>query len=217
MVGTSLDLVAYNNTLPGDVAGSSPGTGDFANALGGRQFNILHLNIVAQTASPVTAIPASLTTNNFYAAASATVTRHITMSDAGAACPPGMTGCGWLDSAFYDMEVINHTVILNTTEIWEIQNVSAFAHPFHMHNIQFYILDRNGIAPPTYERGWKDVMQVRSNTTARFITRFTDYADSTMPYMYHCHNLFHEDAGMMGQYLVIDTHACPFSGIHRKR
>jgi FtsP/CotA-like multicopper oxidase with cupredoxin domain len=209
--GTSLDLIAYNNTLPGDVAGSSAGTGVFANALGGRQFNLLHLNVGAMTANPVTAFPATLLNTTFPSAANATVTRHITMSDGGALCPAGFSGCGMLDSAFFNINVINQTIILNTTEIWEIQNVSAFAHPFHMHNIQFYILDRNGVAAPTYEKGWKDVMQVRANTTARFITRFTDYADSIRPYMYHCHNLFHEDGGMMGQFVVIDTMRLPIA------
>lgn len=205
LTGTSVDLVAYNNTLPGDVAGSSAGTGVFANALGGRQFNMLHLNIGAATSNPITTFPTTLVTNSFPNTTDATVTRHITMSDAGSNCPAAFSGCSWLDSTFFDINVINNTVILNTTEIWEIQNLSAFAHPFHMHNIQFYILDRNGIAAPTYERGWKDVMQVRANTTARFITRFADYADSIRPYMYHCHNLYHEDGGMMGQFLVIDT------------
>ena len=46
---------------------------------------------------------------------------------------------------------------------------------------------------------------VRSNTTARVITKFEDYADDETPYMYHCHILFHEDFGMMGQFLVLDT------------
>jgi hypothetical protein len=32
---------------------------------------------------------------------------------------------------------------------------------------------------------------------------FTDYADPAWPYMFHCHILRHEDAGMMGQFLVL--------------
>lgn len=213
LTGTSVDLVAYNNSLPGDVAGGSVGTGVFANALGARQFNMLHLNIGAQTANPVTVFPTTLLNLTYPSAASATKTRHITMSDGGASCPAGFSGCGMLDSTYFNMNVINQTIILNTTEIWEVQNVSAFAHPFHMHNVQFYILDRNGVAAPTYEKGWKDVMQVRPSTTARFITRFTDYADSVRPYMYHCHNLFHEDGGMMGQFVVIDTMRPPIANI----
>jgi FtsP/CotA-like multicopper oxidase with cupredoxin domain len=33
--------------------------------------------------------------------------------------------------------------------------------------------------------------------------RFADYTDQMMPYMYHCHLMFHEDMGMMGQFVVV--------------
>jgi Putative multicopper oxidases len=32
---------------------------------------------------------------------------------------------------------------------------------------------------------------------------FTDYTDPDFPYMYHCHLLWHEDRGMMGQFVVV--------------
>jgi bilirubin oxidase len=35
------------------------------------------------------------------------------------------------------------------------------------------------------------------------ITGFDDYADAASPYMFHCHILEHEDAGMMGQFVVV--------------
>ena len=34
--------------------------------------------------------------------------------------------------------------------------------------------------------------------------RFTDYTDRDTPYMFHCHLLSHEDAGMMGQFVVVE-------------
>ena len=37
---------------------------------------------------------------------------------------------------------------------------------------------------------------------ARFLTSFNDFADDTVPYMYHCHMLTHEDQCMMGQFVV---------------
>ena len=36
------------------------------------------------------------------------------------------------------------------------------------------------------------------------ILRFEDYADPDTPYMYHCHLLWHEDQGMMGQFAVVE-------------
>ncbi len=202
--GQTCELKAFNGSLPPDVGGSQPGSGIFANQLGGRTFNLLHINVGMQTINPVTSIPGILTTNNFWPDTTANVTRHIIMSDA-PNCPPGMNGCAWLDSTLFDINEINQTVLLNNTEIWELQNLSIHAHPFHIHGVQFKILDYNGTNAPAYEQGWKDIVMVRSNTTARVITRFEDYADDSMPYMYHCHIMFHEDFGMMGQFLVVDS------------
>jgi bilirubin oxidase len=35
--------------------------------------------------------------------------------------------------------------------------------------------------------------------------QFKDYSDANLPYMFHCHILEHEDAGMMGQFAVVDS------------
>jgi bilirubin oxidase len=44
---------------------------------------------------------------------------------------------------------------------------------------------------------------VDPGSAVRAIAQFADFADPQHPYMYHCHNLEHEDAGMMGQFLVV--------------
>ena len=98
---------------------------------------------------------------------------------------------------------INERIRLNTTEIWELNNNSPMMHPFHVHNGQFQVLDRNGNSPPANEMGWKDTVKVGSGETVRIIMHFTDFSDETNPYMYHCHILEHEDRGMMGQFLVV--------------
>jgi FtsP/CotA-like multicopper oxidase with cupredoxin domain len=102
-----------------------------------------------------------------------------------------------------DMNRIDETVRLGDTEIWTIHNNAVMAHPFHIHDIQFLILDRDGKAPSAGEAGWKDTVLVFPRETVRVISRFEDFADPKIPYMYHCHILEHEDAGMMGQFLVI--------------
>jgi len=77
------------------------------------------------------------------------------------------------------------------------------AHPMHIHDIQFRILSRNGRSPEVNERGLKDTVLVNPRETVRVMTRFEHYADETVPYMYHCHILEHEDQGMMGQFVVV--------------
>jgi FtsP/CotA-like multicopper oxidase with cupredoxin domain len=103
-----------------------------------------------------------------------------------------------------NMSRIDETVKLGATEIWEIQNrgmgMMSFPHSFHVHDVQFQILSRDGSAPAPHEAGWKDTVLVWPNEHVRIIAKFEDY---TGLYMYHCHILEHEDAGMMGQFQVV--------------
>jgi len=100
---------------------------------------------------------------------------------------------------------IDEVVTKDDIEIWEIDNREAlFYHPFHIHDVQFQILDRDGRPPSDYERGWKDTVVVNPLEKVRVIARFSDYADPHTPYMYHCHILEHEDMGMMGQFVVVE-------------
>jgi len=115
-----------------------------------------------------------------------------------------------IDRTPFDHNVVNQVIRLNDIEIWDIYNNTPFGHPFHIHDVPFYILDRDGVEPPPHERGRKDVVLVNGNERVRFITKFIDFADEEAPYMYHCHILSHEDAGMMGQFIVVD----PVTAIH---
>ncbi|WP_229668282.1 MULTISPECIES: multicopper oxidase domain-containing protein [Alphaproteobacteria] len=114
-----------------------------------------------------------------------------------------MRGGGFtINGKSMDMQRIDETVRVNTTEIWQVENASMMAHPFHIHDVQFRILDRNGRAPDAAEQGLKDTVVVYPGETVRLLLRFEDYTDADLPYMYHCHILEHEDAGMMGQFTV---------------
>ena len=116
----------------------------------------------------------------------------------------GMMGRGMsINGATMDMNVVNTRVPVGQWEIWEIVNASMMAHPFHIHNVQFRVLDRDGKAPPPMETGFKDTVIVNSREQVRLLLRFEEHTDPDLPYMYHCHILEHEDAGMMGQFVVI--------------
>jgi blue copper oxidase len=112
-----------------------------------------------------------------------------------------------MNNQTFNMDSINEVVHLNTTEVWTLVNKTLVAHPFHIHDIEFNIIEKSGLPPTPSETGWKDVVLVLPNDSVKFITKFTTYADNTTPYMYHCHLLHHEDDGMMGSFLVIDTAA----------
>ena len=97
----------------------------------------------------------------------------------------------------FDMEQIDVASKLGTTEIWEIRSQSM-AHPFHVHGTQFQILSLNGQVPPPHLRGWKDTVLVARE--AQILVPLTQPASRMQPFMFHCHILEHEDAGMMGQF-----------------
>jgi bilirubin oxidase len=103
-----------------------------------------------------------------------------------------------------DHEYVNEVVRSRDVEIWEIINLSGTYHPFHIHGVQFQILDRGGRPPEDHELGWKDTVLVSNAEIVHLIMRFPEFSDANNPYMYHCHILEHEDMGMMGQFIVTD-------------
>jgi FtsP/CotA-like multicopper oxidase with cupredoxin domain len=115
----------------------------------------------------------------------------------------GVAGMMGINGRPMKMDRIDVRVPLGNIEIWEIVNPTPLTHPFHIHDVQFRILDREGQPPLPHEHGLKDTVLVNPGSTVRVITEFADFADPKRPYMYHCHNLEHDDAGMMGQFVVV--------------
>ncbi|MFD2792089.1 multicopper oxidase family protein [Promicromonospora vindobonensis] len=102
-----------------------------------------------------------------------------------------------------DMGRIDEVAELGSTEVWEVHSTVPMPHSFHVHDVQFEVLSIDGDAPPPELTGRKDTVYLESGRDYRLLMRFDDYADPDMPYMYHCHMLMHEDAGMMGQLVVV--------------
>jgi FtsP/CotA-like multicopper oxidase with cupredoxin domain len=98
---------------------------------------------------------------------------------------------------------IDFSVTKGSTEVWDVSNLDGERPNFHVHGVRFQILTLNGGSPPAQLRGWKDTIYVPEGTRYRLVMRFTDDADPLHAYMYHCHVLYHEDKGMMGQFTVV--------------
>ena len=116
------------------------------------------------------------------------------MSMSGHADMPALIG---INGRVHDPARIDVETGLGTTEIWEIVSV-GMPHPFHVHGALFRVLSLNDAPPPAHLAGWKDVVLVEDK--AELLVNFTRPATREHPFMYHCHILEHEDAGMMGQY-----------------
>jgi spore coat protein A len=119
---------------------------------------------------------------------------------------------------------ITEKPVLNTSEIWELVNLTDDVHPIHLHMVRFQILDRRRfdafeymthgnlryvgelMAPEPNELGWKDTARVNAKTVTRILVPFVGYPGR---YVWHCHILEHEDNEMMRPYEVL-----PASGHH---
>lgn len=83
-------------------------------------------------------------------------------------------------------------------------------HPFHMHHLQFNILERdvsnvsstiwNSVKDGFIDEGWQDTVLLMPGMKVKIIMRFEDFKGL---FLYHCHNLEHEDMGMMRNFQVI--------------
>lgn len=97
----------------------------------------------------------------------------------------------------YELERVDFTVPIDTVEIWRFINQSSQPHPMHMHGAHFRVLSRTGPATPT-DAGWKDTVLVHVGETVDIALRF----DKPGLFLLHCHNLEHEDHGMMLNFVV---------------
>ena len=203
MTGQQFYLMSYASEFPTGIQGGTPipsmNTAMYS-PINGIDFNILQLNVTPPTVNPVTTIPSSLVSFTPLDEANMNDFRNIIISTQNMMSPDGPF---YFNGQMFDMERIDYRIPINNTEVWSLSNQTMVAHPFHIHDVQFFVLDRNGIPAQPYEAGFKDVVLVGPNESVRFITKFEDFADTTMPYMYHCHILMHEDDGMMGQFVVV--------------
>ncbi|MDQ6837967.1 MAG: multicopper oxidase domain-containing protein [Actinomycetota bacterium] len=108
----------------------------------------------------------------------------------------------------YNPDRIDIHATLGDTEEWLIKNVSGEEHPFHIHINDFQVISVNG--RPYDARSLQDtqVLPVHGEVVIR--QRFTGF---TGTWVYHCHILAHEDAGMMGLIEVSAPGDAPSGGV----
>ena len=102
---------------------------------------------------------------------------------------------------------------LEQLEVWEFVNQTMMAHPMHIHNVQFNVIERqssmSGLRrlPDTtrglVDDGWKDTVLVMPGERVQAAGQ-VPYLQGM--YMYHCHILEHEGMGMMRNLMVGDAH-----------
>ena len=106
-----------------------------------------------------------------------------------------------INGALFDIGRVDFAVPFGELEIWEYRNHSDEFHPMHPHGALLQVLERHGADQvPPEDTGWKDTVLVAPGETVRVLIRYQTYAGA---FVHHCHNLEHEDNGMM-QNLVVE-------------
>ena len=178
-------------------------------------FTLMEFRVSASQVSDTSELPATLRPVPRIAESAAVKTRFLTLDEVkkGMSASDGML----LNKTHWDMPITEKPV-LGTTEIWELANLTDDVHPIHLHLVRFQILDRRqfdsfqymstgtlryrsaATPPDANEMGWKDTVRVNAKAVTRIIVPFEGY---TGRYVWHCHNLEHEDNEMMRPYEVV--------------
>jgi spore coat protein A len=136
-------------------------------------------------------LPARLATFRPLTADRATVTRtfRFQAGDVG-------SNRGWLvDGRPFRPDDVAARPKLGTVEIWRL--VADFHHPVHVHLSPFQVLSRGIGEPGPFDAGWKDTIDLRPAEEAAIAIHFDGYRGK---FVFHCHNLEHEDMAMMANF-----------------
>jgi spore coat protein A len=156
--------------------------------------------------------PARLTLPAFRPLGTASHTRQVSLNEA-ASTFPGFDGpiaalLGILNGGGNPVQkrwedAITENPALNSIEVWEMHNFTEDAHPIHIHEVQFQLVDRQPFgdtarSPESWETGFKDTIIAYPGE----ITRVKALFDLAGLYVWHCHIVEHEDNEMMRPYRV---------------
>jgi FtsP/CotA-like multicopper oxidase with cupredoxin domain len=125
------------------------------------------------------------------------------------------TGAGMWTPLMW-MDEVTENPVPGSTEVWEFYNATADAHPMHIHEVFFQVLNRQDIfvdeanhtvqvvpgsvpqLPPPWENGHKDTVIAYPGQVTRLVGTF----DTPGQFVWHCHIVEHEDNEMMRPYRV---------------
>jgi spore coat protein A, manganese oxidase len=169
--------------------------------------------VVGSLTAPDTSVPPNqLTLPSFTPLGAATATRQVSLNEEDSAV---LEGVGPRAALLGTMEngtpvhlgwdaPITENPAVGATEVWEMFNFTEDAHPIHIHEVQFQVVNRQPFdssttrPPETWESGFKDTVIAYPGE----ITRVKALFDRAGLFVWHCHILEHEDNEMMRPYRV---------------
>jgi spore coat protein A, manganese oxidase len=208
-VGTELYLI---NEGPDEPFGGGEPEEEFEAADPATTGQVMKLTVVPLASRDTSVPPEQLRLPTFRPLPPATKRRRVSLNEEDSAVLEGVGPraalLGTLDASGrpvhlgWDDPITEHPA-LGATEIWELHNFTADAHPIHIHEVQFQVMNRQpfeGAArpPERWETGFKDTVIAYPGE----ITRVKATFDLAGLYVWHCHIVEHEDNEMMRPYRV---------------
>lgn len=162
---------------------------------------IMRFDVVGSAVSDNPPLPAKLRTDDFNydrkrkeLEAKVVRRREMIFGRSGGSAEWTVNGRAWADGG------LEANPGVGDVEIWRlVNNGGGWNHPIHIHLVDFLMLRRVNGSFASYEKGWKDVVYLGENQEIEVIAQFGPHAGK---YMFHCHNLVHEDHDMMRAFEV---------------
>jgi FtsP/CotA-like multicopper oxidase with cupredoxin domain len=207
--------------------GGIPGV-DFDPADPGTTGQILQFRVVPAVALDATTPPQFLKLPAITPLPAETVTRPLALLEEMSMDFPDAPAAAMLGTVAFDAssegiwtvrmwaDAVTENPVLGTTELWEFYNATADAHPIHIHEVVFEVVNRQdilvdeatetvSIAPgsgpiprESWETGFKDTVTAYPGQVTRVRVRF----NTPGQFVWHCHIVEHEDNEMMRPYRI---------------
>ncbi|SNQ59271.1 multicopper oxidase family protein [Candidatus Methanoperedens nitratireducens] len=208
-VGTELYLI---NEGPDEPFGGGVPNTDFPAADPETTGQVIKFVVVPLESKDTSRDPAQLKLPTFKPLGAASNTRQVSLNEEVSTFPgfdgPIAAKLGTLDALGNPVPMewedpITENPAVNATEVWEIYNFTVDAHPIHIHEIMFQVVDRQQIggvarSPESWETGFKDTVIAYPGEITRVRAKF----DLSGRYVWHCHIVEHEDNEMMRPYII---------------
>lgn len=205
------------NRAPDEPFGGGEPDEDFDRADPDTTGQVMQFRVVAATSVDVSTPPDQLLLPPRLPLGPASVTRQVSLNEEDSAVLAGVGPRTALLGVLEDNEglpfqwddPITENPALGATEVWEIHNFTADAHPIHIHEVGFEVVNREvfdpavgtpgTVRPPEeWESGTKDTVIAYPGEITRIKAQF----DLPGLYVWHCHIVEHEDHEMMRPYFV---------------
>ena len=173
---------------------------------------VMQFRVVASTvAKDPTTPPGQLRLPAIAALGAPSVTRQVSLNEmmgqAGRFMGPAAAMLGTVEAGVGVMKLwadpITENPALGVIEEWELYNFTADAHPIHIHEVHFKVVNRQpfggaAVLPQPWETGWKDTVIAYPGQITRVRAKF----DNPGLFVWHCHIVEHEDNEMMRPYAI---------------